>query len=102
MYTLWGGLDIPPAELAAAPQLVVEAVLSDYGVPPLLQASLSPVHIPPGHGREQSAGIGARSIDLGQILPAGRSQSRGQHVKTVLRGISRRPFQSELEALGAA
>ena len=89
-------------ELAAAPELIVEAVLSNDGVSPLLKPSLAPVHIPPGDIREQTAGIGAGSIDLRQILPSGRCQCGGEHVEAVLRGVSRSPFEPELETFLAA
>ena len=90
MLWIGRGLFVPEGILAAAVLLVVEIHLSDDLVPAVLESAFAPVLAPPGDGDGREGGVdgvagpAAGGIDLGQVLPAGGRQRRGQDRVSVL------------------
>ena len=90
------------AEFAAAVELIIKIHLFDDFSPALLQSALAPILGPPSHIIISSAGFLAGKIDLVQILPTGRSQSRSKDMETVRMSISSSPAEPVAEALQTA
>lgn len=87
------------AEFTAAILLVVEVILFQQLVAPLLEPAFPPILFPEEGIRIERGGTASGFIDLLQAFPARRGEGSGEYGETMLGGVAGCLCQAQCEAL---